>query len=157
MEKVLAHLHATKCYESYKYILISYHHKRLHLCVVSSQWLSYRTMIFFRRQHVLRHFKLIFHRLIVLVYLRYTRHNTRRLRWWTFPQRHNSAVLWLHAQNGAAENTRVVPPKYWLDLNQMSHHKHTLSVIPSLSKKGQFWTYTFRMRYATHVRRVGSK
>jgi hypothetical protein len=37
MEKVLAHIHVTKCYESYKCILISYRHKCLHLCIVRSQ------------------------------------------------------------------------------------------------------------------------
>jgi hypothetical protein len=46
-------------------------------------------MVFlFRRQHVLRRFKLIFHRLIVQVYLRDTRRNTRRLGRWTSPRRH---------------------------------------------------------------------
>jgi hypothetical protein len=80
MEKVLAHIHVTKCYESYECILISYRHKSLHLCVVSSQRVSCRSMIFlFRRQHALRRSKLIFHRLIVQVYLRDTRCNTRRL------------------------------------------------------------------------------
>jgi hypothetical protein len=37
MEKVLAHIDVTKYYESYECILISYRHKHLHLCVVSSQ------------------------------------------------------------------------------------------------------------------------
>jgi hypothetical protein len=37
IEKVLAHIDVTKCYESYECILSSYHHKRLHLCVVSNQ------------------------------------------------------------------------------------------------------------------------
>jgi hypothetical protein len=80
MEKVLAHIYVTKCYESYECILISYLHKHLHLCVVSSQRLLCRSMVFlFHRQHVLRRFKMIFHRLIVQVYLRDTWRNTRRL------------------------------------------------------------------------------
>jgi hypothetical protein len=33
MEKVLAHIDVTKCYESYKCILISYYHKCLHLSI----------------------------------------------------------------------------------------------------------------------------
>jgi hypothetical protein len=37
MEKMLAHIHVSKCYKSYSSILISYHYKCLHLCVVSSQ------------------------------------------------------------------------------------------------------------------------
>jgi hypothetical protein len=89
MEKVLAHIHVTKCYESYRYIFISYHHKLLHLCVVRSQWVSCRSMIFsLRRQHVLCQSKLIFHHLILQVYLRDTRHQARRPGWWTSPRRH---------------------------------------------------------------------
>jgi hypothetical protein len=84
MEKVLTHIHVTKCYENYECILISYSHKHFHLCVVSSQRVSCPSMIFlFRRQHVLHHSKLIFHCLIVQVYLRDTRYNT-----WTSPHRH---------------------------------------------------------------------
>jgi hypothetical protein len=37
IENVLAHIHVTKCYEIYECILISYHHKCLHMYVVSSQ------------------------------------------------------------------------------------------------------------------------
>jgi hypothetical protein len=37
MKKVLAHIDVTKCYKSYECILISYYHKRLHLCVESIQ------------------------------------------------------------------------------------------------------------------------
>jgi hypothetical protein len=89
MEIVLAHIHVTKCYKSYKCILISYHHKHLHLWIVSNHWLLWCSIIFlFRRQHVLRQFKLIFHRFIVQVYLKDTRRNTRRLGQWTSLQRH---------------------------------------------------------------------
>jgi hypothetical protein len=42
-------------------------------------------------------------------------------------RQHNPAVLRLHARNGAAENIRVMPPKFWPDPNQ-SRHKHALSV-----------------------------
>jgi hypothetical protein len=63
-------------------------------------------------------------------------------------QYHNPAVLWLHIRNGAVENIRVVPPKFWPDPNQTSRHKHTLSDTPRLFKKGQFWIYTSHMRSA---------
>jgi hypothetical protein len=35
-KKVLSHIHVTKCYDCYEGILLSYCHKHLHLCVVSS-------------------------------------------------------------------------------------------------------------------------
>jgi hypothetical protein len=89
MEKVLAYIHVTKYYESLECILLSYHHKCLHLCVVSSQRVSCHSMIFcFHRQHVLHCSKLILHHLILQVYLRDMRHKTRRLGQRTSPQRH---------------------------------------------------------------------
>jgi hypothetical protein len=44
------------------------------------------------------------------------------------PMVHNPVILRLCAQNGAAENIRVIPSKFWLDPNLKSHHKHALSV-----------------------------
>jgi hypothetical protein len=80
MGNVLAHIHVTKYYENYECILISYRHKGFHLYVVSNQRVSCRSMIFlFHRQHVLHRSKLVFHRLIVQVYLRDTKRNTKRL------------------------------------------------------------------------------
>jgi hypothetical protein len=89
IKKVLAHIHVSKYHESYECILISYHHKWLHMCIVSSQWVSCCSMIFlFCHQYLLHLSKMIFRQLIVQVYPRDMRCNTRRLGWWTSPRRH---------------------------------------------------------------------
>jgi hypothetical protein len=126
MEKVLAHIHATKCYERYECILISYCHKHLHICVISNQRVSCRSMIFlFHHHHVLCSSKLIFHRLIVQVYLRDTRRNTRRLGRWTSPRRHCLPGVHHSIEQSIptkkAINSSKVPYLAFTKLNQRLH------------------------------------
>jgi hypothetical protein len=68
---------------------------------------------------------------------------------WVKFWQYNSVVLQLHTQNGAAENIEVMLPKFWLDLNQASHHKNTLLITLRLSIKG-----TIPDLHASHAKRM---
>jgi hypothetical protein len=67
----------------------------------------------------------------------------------------NPDVIRMHVRNGAAENIRVMLPKFRPDPNQVSHHKHALSGTVRLLKRDN--SEPTCLTCIVHVKRVGSK